>query len=72
MSNLENIWKDRKRWSYFEGESKEETILIYCRCVKCGRFLKRGKLLMNHSGNVKLQGWTCKVHGEIQPYWEQY
>ena len=72
MAELENICEDEKRWCNFEGESKEETISVYCRCPKCGRFLKRGKLLMNCEGGVKLEGWNCKKHGDIQPYWERY
>lgn len=72
MVDLDDIWENEKRWSHFEGEGQEETISVYCRCTECGRFLKRGKLLMTCDGDVKLKDWRCKIHGEIQPYWERY
>ena len=68
MVDLEDIWEDEKRWIHFEGESKNETLSVYCRCTECGRFIKKGILLMNRAGEIKLEGWICKKHKEIQPY----
>lgn len=71
MAELEQIYKDTKLWIYFEGESENETIGVYCRCPRCGGYVKRGRLLMNRAGEIKLEGFICKRHGEIQPYYDR-
>lgn len=68
--NIEKIYEDEKSWMYFEGETKEETIGVYCKC-HCGQFLKRGQLLMNKAGEVKLVNFICKKHGEVTPYFDR-
>lgn len=70
MSELETIYKDKKRWIFFEGE-ENESIGVYCRCPDCGQFLKKGQLLMNMNGDVKLKNFICNVHGEIEPYFDR-
>jgi hypothetical protein len=70
MESMEKIYNDKTTWMFFEGE-ENETIGVYCRCPECGRYIKRGKLLMNMDGEIKLQGFICKVHGEIQPYYDR-
>ncbi len=71
MSSLEQIYNDTKAWMYFKGESENETIGVYCRCPECSCYVRRGELLMNRNGDVKLQGFICKRHGEIQPYFDR-
>jgi len=68
---LEQIYEDKKCWIYFEGETEDETICVYCRCPKCGRYLKYGELLMNMIGEIELTKFVCKKHGEIEPYCER-
>lgn len=70
MCDLEKIYLDKTAWIYFTGESGE-TIGVYCKCPECGRYVKHGKLLINRFGNIKLQGFICKIHGEIQPYFDR-
>ena len=71
MIEIGQIYEDVKAWMFFDGEDESETIGVYCRCTECGRYIKRGKLLMNRMGDVKLQGFICKVHGEIEPYYDR-
>jgi len=68
---MERIYEDTKAWIYFKGENESETIGVYCRCPKCARYVKRGVLLMNKMGEIKLEGFICKQHGEIQPYYDR-
>lgn len=72
MADLEDIYEDEKRWVNFEGEEEGETIGVYARCNECGRYLKKGQLLMNGLGEVRLKGWKCKKHGEIKLYFESF
>jgi len=71
MSDLEKIYEDKKAWMFFEGETECETIGVYCRCTECSKYVKRGKMLMNIIGEVKFEGFICKQHGEIQPYYDR-
>ena len=71
MAEMEQVYEDKKAWIYFSGEDENETIGVYCRCPECARYVKHGKLLMNRMGEVKLQGFFCKVHGEIEPYYDR-
>ena len=68
--NLEKVYADKKAWSDYGGETEDETIGVYGRCF-CGRYLKKGELLMNRMGNVKLKNWICNKCGEIEPYWDR-
>ena len=68
---MEIIYEDEKAWMYFKGENKDETIGVYCRCPECGKHVKQGQLFMNRLGEVKLKGFICSVHGEIQPYYDK-
>lgn len=70
MADLEQVYQDNTAWMFFEGE-EHETIGVYCRCPECSKYVKRGSLLMNGLGEVKFKGFTCKVHGEIQPYYDR-
>jgi PHP family Zn ribbon phosphoesterase len=71
MADLEDICEDQKCWANFEGE-EGETIGVYARCPECGKYLKRGRLLLNLAGDVKLEDWKCSKHGEIEPYFLRY
>lgn len=68
--NLETIYADKTAWVFFEGEY-EETIGVYCRCPKCARYITRGKLLMDGFGEITLEGWKCKQHGKVEPYFDR-
>jgi len=68
MADLEKIYADKKAWMYYQWENG--AVYVYCRCTECGRFLKRGKVLMNYIGDVKFEGWECKVHGEANPFYD--
>jgi hypothetical protein len=46
------------------------SISIYRKCPICGKLIKAGKVFTNINGNVKLEGWICKTHGEVEPYYE--
>lgn len=45
-------------------------VLVYPCCPECHKFLTKGILLTNMDGQVKLEKWICKTHGEIQPHYE--
>jgi len=71
MKDLEQVYEDKKAWMFFDGETECETIGVYCRCPECGRYVKRGSMFMNNMlGRVKFEGFVCKIHGEIEPYFE--
>ena len=40
------------------------------RCPECGRFLNKGEVFVNGLEETKLEGWICKKHGEVQPFYE--
>lgn len=71
MEDLEKVYKDTKSWIFFKGETKHELIGVYCRCPECSKYIKRGIMLINKCGEVKFQGFVCKQHGEIQPYYDR-
>lgn len=71
FDTLEKIYEDKKRWIFFECENEEETIGVYCRCPECGRYIKKGNLFGNMFGDIKFEGFICKVHGEIEPYYDR-
>jgi len=68
MSDLYDILEDTRAWMFFDDEG-EGNIQVYCRCPKCGRYIKRGKCFGNRMGEIKLKGFICKIHGEIEPFW---
>ena len=67
MAEFESVYEDERAWVYFVGDD-HDVIGVYRRCVECGRYLKKGELAMNLAGDIKLTGWICKKHGEVQPY----
>lgn len=66
----EKAYNDVNRWYYFDNPDEGGIIGIYARC-HCGRFLKKGLLLMNLGGEITLRGWICKEHGDIEPYFDR-
>lgn len=46
------------------------TVGVEPRCPECQRYIKHGQLFLNGLDEVKLQGWTCKLHGEVKPHYE--
>lgn len=71
MTTTEKIYEDRRSWTFFEGETPDEIIGIYCRCTHCARFIQRGQMLMNGCGEIFLKKWVCKVHGEVEPHFDR-
>ena len=65
------IYEDVKRWVAFSDKETGDTIWVYRRCPKCGRFITIGSVVALAFGVVELKGWKCKVHGEIQPHWDR-
>ena len=65
------VYNDVSAWIYFNGADEYETVGVYRRCIHCARYVTKGELFMNAFGNIKLRGWNCKVHGEIQPYFDR-
>lgn len=68
MAELETICDDVKAWTRYSG-GDEGDICVYRRCPECGKYLKAGEVLTNMAGEAKVQGWTCKKHGEIEPFY---
>lgn len=62
-----DIYEDEARWIRFESD--EGDICVYCRCPECGRFIKHGKCYENLVGQVTFEGFICKKHGELRPFW---
>ena len=71
MEDLEKIYEDKKNWIFFKGETKHELIWVYCKCPECSKYVKQGIILINRRGEIKFQGFVCKQHGEIQPYYDR-
>lgn len=69
MSDLEKVYADERAWVTYEGHEPEETIGVYRRCPECGRYLKKGELLTNMDGEIKVRGWICRIHGEVEPFY---
>ena len=69
--NMEAVYEDTTAWTYFKGEDESETIGVYGRCPECSRYVTKGTLKMNMAGEIKLEGWKCNKHGEIQPYYDR-
>ncbi len=67
MADLDKICNDTKAWTRYGSE--EGDICVYRRCPECGRYVTHGKLLTNIEGDVKLIGWICKTHGEVEPFY---
>ena len=63
MAELEKMCLDTMAWSSYEGS--EGDIRVYRRCPECGRYLKEGKI----TSEPKFKGWTCNVHGEVEPFY---
>ena len=63
MTEFEKICADEKAWTRYEGGG-EGDICVYRRCPECGKYLKEGKVT-----NGGVEGWMCKVHGEVEPFW---
>jgi hypothetical protein len=68
MTGIEKICDDVKAWVRYSGGS-EGDICVYRRCPECGKYLKAGKVLTNMEGEAKLKGYTCKKHGEVEPFY---
>ena len=71
IDDLEKIYQDEKAWMFFEGETERETIGVYRRCPKCGKYVSKGEMYMNDVGDVKFKRFHCKKCGEIQPYYDR-
>lgn len=65
------IYEDVKRWHRFGNDDEGDDICVYARCPECGRFLTIGRVWENFNEGVKLEGWKCKKHGEVEPYFER-
>lgn len=63
----DKIFQDEKAWTRYDC-GDEGDVCVYRRCPECGKYVKEGKLLMNMAGEVRLQEWKCKTHGEITPF----
>ena len=71
IAELETICHDVKAWTrYSDGDQGD--ICVYRRCPECGRYLKSGIVLTNLAGEAKVQGWTCKKHGEVEPFYLRF
>lgn len=70
-NSMERIYNDAKSWVYYEDDEEGTTIGVYRRCPQCGRYLPKGKLLLNGLGKVSLKDWHCKKHGAVQPYFDR-
>lgn len=68
MADVEKIAHDTKSWIRY-GSQDEDDVCIYRRCPKCGKYIKTGKVFTNMAGEVKLLKWTCKIHGEVEPFY---
>ena len=65
----ETIYEDESRWVAFDWSEENSTIFVYARCPECGKFIKSGLCFTNLMGNVKLEEWKCKTHGEVTPFY---
>jgi hypothetical protein len=64
MEITEGTWKYKTH--FFDcGDFGRLAVVGFC--PKCHFFLKKGKVFVNMLGGVKLEGWTCKRHGEVKP-----
>ena len=69
MSLLYESWEqDADKWGNQPWVSYEG-IHVVRRCLECGRYITEGKLYMDFNERPIFEGWICKVHGEVDPYW---
>jgi uncharacterized OB-fold protein len=66
--NLEKIMNDHTAWVFYE----DDDLHVYQRCPECGRYVTKGEVLENGLHELKLTGWKCKKHGEIQPFYHRW
>ena len=70
-----DIGISEKEWEmlmvHFEGEEME-TISVFRKCPECCKIIRKGDLLMNKEGDVKLKGWLCNTHGEVNPFFVRF
>ena len=52
---------------YTYNSNDGATIYVFGTCPECGKYLKRGIVLQNADGKVKVEKWMCKRHNEVQP-----
>ena len=64
----EGIWN--KATSFYDCGDDLGVLAVYRVCPNCSRFLKKGAVLTNRIGNIRLEGWTCSRCGEVEPSYE--
>ena len=65
---FEKMCMDERSWERYDC-GDEGDICVYRRCPECGKWIKEGIIKTNLAGEVKLEGWLCKKHGEVEPFW---
>lgn len=68
MAEIEQICEDTKAWTRYHF-GNDGDVCVYRRCPECGRYLKAGEILVNLNGDAKAQGFICKKHGEVEPFY---
>lgn len=67
---------ENPEWEYETAFCYGEDIIVFRRCPRCGRFIKRGDAVIERPtgdiwGGVKVEfpGWECSHCGPIEPLW---
>ena len=63
------VYDDTKSWICYESENGN-LVSVHRRCPICSKYIKIGELLFDRDDGVMLKNWTCKTHGDIQPFFE--
>ena len=53
------------KWAIYDIEGEKHYVMPLC--PNCGKFIKMGHILVNGFGSTKVEGFSCKRCGEIEP-----
>ena len=66
---LDDGWfSDPHRWDAQPWVNYEDLHVVR-RCNQCGRYVTEGKVFKRFDASLCFEGWVCKEHGEIVPFW---
>jgi len=63
------VYDDIKAWTIYLSDNGTR-VAVHRRCPICSKYVKIGELAFDGLDGVHLKNWTCKTHGEIEPYFE--
>ena len=65
---------EKQPWVCYDLALEEDAVMwVVRRCPHCGRYVSNGKVLTNMEGSINFDGWKCKAHGDVSPFfvWDE-